>query len=170
MLEASQRDLDLGNGANDEADFEKVGSYLLLSNNFSDFPTIPVDCFNIRVGDALKKFPELAEQAIQAEIQQMVSRGVFKPVNISEVPRDQQCSKIYSSMFLKEKFNIDGSLKKLKARLVAGGNMQNRNLYEEDSISSPTVSVPAVLIVAALGANQGSVVLTIDFPGIANLR
>ena len=68
-------------------------------------------------------------------------------------------------MFLKEKLNADGSLKKLKARLVAGGHMQDRNLYEESSISSPTVSVPAVLMVSALGADQGATVHTIDFPG-----
>ena len=113
----------------------------------------------------MEKSPDLAVHAIQAEIQQMVSKGVFEPVDLLKIPKTQESSRIFSSMFLKEKLNPDGSLKKLKARLVAGGHMQDRNLYEESSISSPTVSVPAVLMVAALGADQRAVVHTIDFPG-----
>ena len=64
----------------------------------------------------------------------MVTKGVFEPIDISKIPKGQELSKIYSSMFLKEKLNADGSLKKLKARLVSGGHMQDRNLYEESSI------------------------------------
>ena len=113
----------------------------------------------------MARFPDLAVEAIKAEIQQMVTKGVFEPIDMSKIPKGQEFSKIYSSMFLRERLNAYGSLKKLKARLVAGGHMQDRNLYEESSISSPTVSVPAVLMVSALGADQGATVHTIDFPG-----
>ena len=165
LLQASQRELQVKEEGEEEFLLEQVCSYFLSPNSFLE--TIPTftDCFNIKIGEAMKKFPDLAVNAIQAEIQQMVSKGVFEPVDLLKIPKTQESSRIFSSMFLKEKLNPDGSLKKLKARLVAGGHMQDRNLYEESSISSPTVSVPAVLMVAALGADQGAVVHTIDFPG-----
>ena len=46
-------------------------------------------------------------------------------------------------MFMKRKNNPDGSFQKLKSRLVAGGDQQNKELY--DDLSSPTVSTSAVL-------------------------
>ena len=165
LLRASQSELQIKEEGEDEFLLEQVCSYLSSKNPFPEPAPTSVDCYNLKVGDAIKKFPDLAVDAIKAEIQQMVSRGVFEPIKYSKIPQNQKCSKIFSSMFLKEKLNPDGSLKKLKARLVAGGHMQDRNLYEESSISSPTVSVPAVLMVAALGADQGSTVFTIDFPG-----
>ena len=159
---ASQRPLNIG--VSDEADFEKVGSYY-FNSLFPSESLCQTSCFNIKVSDALKKFPKLAEAAIRSKIDQMVQKKVFIPINLSEVPVGEKSSRIYSSMFLKEKFHPDGSLKKLKARLVAGGNMQDRSLYDENSISSPTASVPAVLIVSALGADQGQIITSIDFPG-----
>ena len=95
----------------------------------------------------------------------MVQKQVFIPISLAEIPTGEKSSRIYSSMFLKEKFHPDGGLKKLKARLVAGGNMQDRSLYDDNSISSPTASVPAVLIVSALGADQDQIICSIDFPG-----
>ena len=49
---------------------------------------------------------------------------------------------IRSQMFLKEKYLPTGAFEKLKARLVAGGNQQDKDLY--DDISSPTVSTSVV--------------------------
>ena len=65
---------------------------------------------------------------------------------------------IRSQMFLKEKYLPTGKFEKLKARLVAGGNQQDKNLY--DDISSPTVSTSAVMTVFAVAAfenRKGSV-------------
>jgi len=66
-------------------------------------------------------------------------------------------------MFLKEKFNADGSFQKLKARLVAGGNTQDRTVYE--SISSPTASLTAVLTVATIAAKEQRIVQVVDITG-----
>jgi hypothetical protein len=44
---------------------------------------------------------------------------------------------IRSSMFLKMKVYPDGKPDKLKARLVAGGNQQDKTLY--DDLSAPTI-------------------------------
>ena len=63
----------------------------------------------------------------------------------------------------KEKTLADGSFDKLKSRIVAGGHMQDRYIY--DNGSSPTVSTSSVFIIAALAAKEGRSLATIDFPG-----
>ena len=76
---------------------------------------------------------------------------------------NQRKSIITSSMFLKDKYSADGKFDKLKFRLVAGGHLQDRNIY--DNGSSPTVSTTSVFIVAAIAAGENRAVATIDFPG-----
>jgi hypothetical protein len=71
-----------------------------------------------------------------------------------------------SSKFLKEKLLLEP---KLKARLVAGGHMQDRSVYSEDETSSPTVSNSALCIVATISENEGRKVRTMDI-GSAHLN
>ena len=59
---------------------------------------------------------------------------------------------IFSLMFLKEKFFPDGTFDKLKARLVANGNMQDRSLYVTSSVSSPAVALTSVFMSAGIAA------------------
>jgi hypothetical protein len=96
-------------------------------------------------------------------MQQMLDKGVFIPVDTKEMKHEEVKKVIRSSMFLKEKHLADGSFDKLKARLVAGGNMQDKSLY--DDISSPTVSTTAVFITAAIAAAEQRHVITIDIGG-----
>jgi hypothetical protein len=55
-----------------------------------------------------------------------------------------------SSMFLKAKHLPSGAFDKLKARLVAGGDQQDKSLYPNLSASSATTS--SVFINAAIAA------------------
>jgi hypothetical protein len=48
-------------------------------------------------------------------------------------------------MFIKEKFDAGGSFEKRKARLVAGGNQQDKSLY--DDLAAPTISTSSVFTV-----------------------
>ena len=66
-------------------------------------------------------------------------------------------------MFLKMKYNSEGEFDKLKARLVAGGHQQDRNIYNDGS--NPTVSTCALFICAAIAATEERSVAVIDFPG-----
>lgn len=66
-------------------------------------------------------------------------------------------------MFLKDKYLSHGEFEKFKARLVAGGHMQDRSLY--DDLSSPTAATSSVFAVAAIAAAEGREVMTIDVPG-----
>ena len=66
-------------------------------------------------------------------------------------------------MFLKDKYLASGVFDRFKARLVAGGDMQDKSLY--DDLSSPTAATSSVLSVAALAAKEGRKVVTVDIGG-----
>jgi hypothetical protein len=69
---------------------------------------------------------------------------------ISRCYPEQRRSIILCKMLLKEKTLADGSFDKIKSRIVAGGQMQDRDIYG----SSPTISTTSVLIIAALAAKK----------------
>jgi hypothetical protein len=66
-------------------------------------------------------------------------------------------------MFLKEKHSPEGKFLELKSRLVAGGHRQDRDLYED--VSSPTVALSSLLIIAAIAAKELRTAVTIDIAG-----
>jgi len=66
-------------------------------------------------------------------------------------------------MFLKDKYDAAGRFVKFKARLVAGGHMQDKALYE--NLSSPTAATSSVLTVAAIAAAELRHCMTIDIEG-----
>ncbi len=119
--------------------------------------------FHITVDQALHRFPDQAADALVKELGQMALKGVFKPVHVSSLSPDEKKGIIISFMFYKEKFLPDGSFDKLKARLVAGGHMQDRAVVGD--ISSPTVSLSAVMMVAAIAKKENRKVVTVDIAG-----
>ena len=58
---------------------------------------------------------------------------------------------------------MDSLFEKLKTRLVAGGDQQDKELYE--NLSSPTASTSSVLVVVAIAATEHRQVMTIDVWG-----
>jgi Reverse transcriptase (RNA-dependent DNA polymerase) len=84
-------------------------------------------------------------------------------MDVRTLTAEQRSSIIRSSMFLKEKFLATGEFEKLKARLVAGGDQQNKNLY--DDLSAPTVSTSAVFSVLAIAAHEGRHAAVVDIGG-----
>ena len=64
-------------------------------------------------------------------------------VHLCTLLPDQLKKAIRASMLLKEKFTLEGEFLKLKSRLVAGGDQQDRALYED--VSSPTASITVIL-------------------------
>jgi Reverse transcriptase (RNA-dependent DNA polymerase) len=97
------------------------------------------------------------------ELQQMLTLKIIKPVHIASLSVDQRRSVIRSSMFLKAKYFLDGTFDKLKARLVAGGDQQDKSLYEE--LSSATVSMSSVFTLAAMAAYEKRTVAVVDIAG-----
>jgi hypothetical protein len=98
-----------------------------------------------------------------AEMQQLLDKEVFQGVKYDQLSNQQKKKIIRSHMFLKEKFLANGSFDKLKSRFVAGGDMQDKTLY--DDISSPTASLTSVFITSLIAAHEQRHVVTVDIAG-----
>ena len=126
---------------------------------------------NISVRDALRTRGDEARRVILKELKQMLVRKVFRPVHRDSLDAVQRRSTIRSSMFLKAKYLPSGEFDKLKARLVAGGDQQDKTLY--DDLSSATVSTSSVFTLAAVAAHERRHVAVVDIGGAflnANMR
>ena len=122
--------------------------------------------FIITVKKAMKERPVEAEVVIRVELQQMVDKSVWRPVHAKKLAHEQRRRIIRSSMFLKDKYSSTGAFEKFKARLVAGGNMQDKSLYEDKvDLSSPTAATTSVFAVAAIAAHEGRKARVIDVGG-----
>jgi histone deacetylase 1/2 len=118
--------------------------------------------YHVSVKQMMEKYRDETITAVMKELQQMVDKDVFHPVQRSHLSATQCKKRIRSFMFMKEKFKSDGTFDKIKARLVAGGHMEEMPLMD---ISSPTASLEAVLMVAAIAAKERRGVRTADVPG-----
>jgi hypothetical protein len=95
---------------------------------------------------------------MKKELQQMIDKKVWRPVNVSDLTTEERRSIIPSSIFLKEKYNPLGQFDKLKARLVAESHHQDKLIYQEiisvsdeiniynNKLISPTVNIQCVMI------------------------
>jgi len=123
----------------------------------------PPKVLHITVRKGLQQYGDKARTSIMAELQQLVDKKVFTPVEASKLPPEQLKKAIRSSMFLKEKFTPEGDFLKLKSRLVAGGDQQDRALYED--VSSPTASITVIFIVLTIAAAECRHIVTMDIAG-----
>lgn len=117
--------------------------------------------FNISIAEGIKKHGQVAEASVQAELSQMIAKEVWEPVSYRQVPRESVV--IPSFVFLKEKYDASGNFLKVKSRLVAGGHMQTMIAGEDKS--SPTASLTAIMMIAAIAAQESRQVLTVDIGG-----
>ena len=97
------------------------------------------------------------------ELGQMLRKKVWTPVDIRSPSYNEKRRIIRSSKFLKEKFLASGEFEKLKARLVAGGDQQDKSLY--DDLSAPTVGTSAVFTILSSATHENRGVAVIDIGG-----
>jgi hypothetical protein len=140
----------------------KIRRHLVLQ---ADTDSLKDFAFNISVNAALRERGNEARPVILAELKQMMEKHVWHGVIVSDLTRDDRNKVIRCSMFLKEKFTASGEYDKLKARLVAGGDQQDKELYEDLCLSSPTASTTSVLAVAAIAACESRLVTVMDIGG-----
>ena len=118
--------------------------------------------YNISIKRALQSHGDSALKALFTECTSLLEKSTFHPVSKKTLTEDQLKKVIRSSCFLKEKNTAEGVFEKLKARIVAGGNQQDKTVYTLEETSSPTVSTAAVFVTAAIAAHQGRHVITMD--------
>jgi hypothetical protein len=144
-------------------------TYLIDAVESAGMPMRPLglrrreSAFKISVKEGIAKHKDLAVRAIQAELNQLCEKRVFVGVHWDKLTPAQRHKTIRSSLFLKEKHDANGKFEKLKARLVAGGDMQDRSVYTD--VSSPTVALQAVFMIAGIAADEGRTVATMDIGG-----
>lgn len=93
---------------------------------------------NMTIGKAQKLHGAKADAALLSELTQMITKKV------------------------KEKRDQEGKLIKIKARLVAGGDEQDRKIYTVEKRTSPTVHPESLFCVFGLAASKGMGVGSID--------
>jgi hypothetical protein len=148
---------------------EKVNAARALTRRHlvlqDDRDALKEHAFKISVNAALRDRGDEARPVILAELKQMMEKHVWHGVLVSDLTQDERDKVIRCSMFLKEKFTASGEFEKLKARLVAGGDQQDKGLYEDLCLSSPTASTTSVLAIAAIAACEGRTVTVMDIGG-----
>ena len=115
-----------------------------------------VTTYSLRQG--IKQFKDKGTQAATAEMQQMLDRKCFQPINKEELSSEESKRALESLIFLTEK--RDG---RIKARHCANGSTQ-RAYMDKDQVSSPTVSLEALLLTAVIDAEENRDVATCDIP------
>jgi hypothetical protein len=93
----------------------------------------------------------------------MITLEVWHPVRAASLTSDERKAIIRSSMFLKDKYTSSGTFLLFKARLVAGGDMQDKLLYTQ--LYSPTAACSSFFIIATLAAREKRIVSTVDIVG-----
>jgi hypothetical protein len=122
-----------------------------------------VNILRLTVKKALAKDHDATVASIIKEFRQLLDKGVWTVLRKGGLTYAQLKNSIRSSMFLKEKYDAAGVFEKLKARLVAGGNEQDKTLY--DQLSCPTVTQEAIMMVLNIAARERRKVRTIDITG-----
>lgn len=117
----------------------------------------------LSVKGGIEKHGQVADEAIGHELEQMVSKKVWKPVGWSQVSASEVKGAIRCFMFLKEKFGPDGKMTKLKGRLVAGGHMQDPATINHKS--SPTVHPDNLSLLYAIAAAERRMLQSVDIEG-----
>ena len=123
--------------------------------------------YHITAKRALKENPDGALAVIRQELETLLRKRVFHGRDYATLTASQRKSIIRSQMNITQKYapSSDGNGRvkdKLKARLVGGGDGQDRNLYSRIDTSSPTASTSAILIVAQLAAAERRHIISLD--------
>jgi len=110
---------------------------------------------------ALNTYGEEATKALVAEIEGILKRKVWHGVLYDSLSTTQRKKLIRSSVVVSEKFK-SGVFDRLKARVVGGGDQQDKSLYKESEISSPTVATTSVFSTIATAAAKRYNVVSFD--------
>lgn len=107
-----------------------------------------ITSYRLSLKQALTTGPEerqrMSKTAMEEEIRSLHNAKVFKWVHFDDLPENHKNRTCPSHMFMKEKYNADGSYQKMKARLVAGGNYVDTTLIGDTK--APTARSISVMI------------------------
>ena len=99
-------------------------------------------------------------KAIDKEISTLTDMGTYSVIRKKDVPK--HCQIIQSKMDLKMKLDTLGQLIKLKARLVALGNLEWASIRDT---FAPTVNAKTINLILALAAQEKMLLYGLDITG-----
>jgi len=135
-------------------------------NDYDRHKTKSVLKASMTLKEALQKYDSIATKSALDELQQLINRKVWRPLqHRGEARKSKHTHVISSNIFVVEKFLANGSFEKLKSRLVAGGHRTDANVYDDGEKNSPTVSTESFFAIAGIAAYERRKVEAIDFPG-----
>jgi hypothetical protein len=105
---------------------------------------------------------EATMTSLNGEVDNLLNHDTIEPVYFKDMTSEQKKGTIRSSVFLKDKRDSQNNLVKLKSRLVAGGDRQDRSLYSKEDTTSPTVSTTSLLGILALSAKERRHLTVVD--------
>ena len=103
---------------------------------------------------------DLAMEAIRGEILNMLDKRVMTAIHKNKIPKEFKNKIIPLHMFIKDKYTSDGKFDKIKARLVANGNMEDPGNLAD--LYSPTVNPITVLTLINIAAAERSHISSYD--------
>jgi hypothetical protein len=118
--------------------------------------------FHITMKKATEMYGQLAQDTLDDEVRNLESYKAFQPIHYDSLSPLQKANILPSMSFVKEKFLSTGEFDKIRARLVIGGDKQDRSLYPDTS--SPTVSIESLFILCCIAAKEGRKTKTADIP------
>jgi hypothetical protein len=157
----------------EESDAIKINKYGFVSNNIINENDLFNFSYNtsqesingsiqISAEKAIKIYPIEARAALSKEISGMISKGVWEGILRKDLPANTGNQIIRSSAFIKTKLDKISGETSFKARIVTDGSQQDRNLYSENEISSPTVKLSSIFTLATIAAATNMIIQTSD--------
>ena len=120
---------------------------------------------NLTYAKARKKLGnEVVEQPVADEIYQLlIDKGVILPTNFKDLSQQDIMDAVHTHMLVDEKFQQNGTLDKVKARLVAMGCDENPDNIGESF--APTPFIQHIFALCAIAAKERQKVRTLDISG-----
>lgn len=123
----------------------------------------PASAYHLSIKRATQAFgAEMTQASLLAEMKNLLAYNTFEPVQYYSLSPAEKSSIIRSTIFLKDKYDQAGTLLKLKSRLVAGGDQQDKSLYPKEDVTAPTVSTTSLLATLALASREKRSITTLD--------
>jgi hypothetical protein len=115
---------------------------------------------NVYAQKGFKKYGNKAVEALLAELGGLFdTKKVLLPMDVKKLSNSQKKKIIRSHLFFKEKWK-QGVFDKLKARLVARGDMQDATLYPDNA--SPTVALESIMMLLTIASIERRSVAVLD--------
>lgn len=142
---------------------EELNKSLDKSLQDSDLPFVAA--YRTFVESHLTNNPESEEyKSIYEELLQIYTRKVFHSIKLKDIPIEHRSKIIGSLLFLKDKYDANGTFIKVKARLAARGDQEFINIFNE-SASSPTANFISILTALSFAASTKAKIEISDVPG-----